>query len=126
MRSIPISEFITGLCQIPAERFSVGVVYDYLKEHCVDPHTLKSYLIFQPDHYTRNLIFKNEVFELLAICWAIGQTSSIHNHSRQSCWMAVPIGKLRVQNFRIVEQNQSVGSCRLARTDAFDIHQNSP
>ncbi len=126
MKSISISEFVASLSRLPAEAFSVGAVYDYLQGHCVDKATLKPYLFFQTEHYTRNLIFKNDLFELMAICWDIGQASSIHNHSRQNCWMAVPMGKLRVQNFRVVEQNESVGLCRLARTDAFDIHQQSP
>ncbi len=126
MKSISISEFVAGLSRLPAQAFSVGAVYDYLKEHCVDEVTLKPYLFFQAEHYTRNLIFKNDLFELMAICWDVGQASSIHNHSRQNCWMAVPMGKLRVQNFRVVEQNESVGFCRLARTDALDIHRHSP
>lgn len=48
MQSISINEFVDGLCRIqPAD----GVVYDYLKAHIVDEATLKSYVIFQPEHY---------------------------------------------------------------------------
>ena len=28
--------------------------------------------------------------------------SSIHNHKGQNCWMAAPMGKLAVQNYRVL------------------------
>jgi hypothetical protein len=34
----------------------------------------------------------------------------------------MPIGKLRVQNFGVVEQDPLKGYCRLEPTTAFDIH----
>jgi len=122
MRSIPVDEFVEGLCAIPEGEFSVGTVYDYLKLHPVHEETLEPYLFFSRNHYTRNLIFKNDLFELLAICWEVGQASLIHNHADQNCWMTMPIGKLRVQNFRVVEQNELTGHCRLEPTDAVDIY----
>ena len=57
---------------------------------------------WERQHYTRNLIDKTPFYELLAICWEIGQVSSVHNHRDQNCWMAVPIGRLRVENYRVV------------------------
>ena len=123
---VPIEHFVSGLCAIPEGNFRAGVVYDYLKSHPVDEASLSQYLFFSANHYTRNLIFKNDLFELIAICWDIGQASQIHNHHNQSCWMAIPIGRLRVQNFRVLEQNEGAGYCRLEATDAFDIHKYEP
>ena len=37
----------------------------------------------------------------MAVCWNVGQVSWIHNHRDQNCWMVTPIGRLRVQNFRV-------------------------
>ena len=124
--SVPIDQFITGLRSIPEEDFHVGPVYDYLKSNPVNPESLESYLFFSRNHYTRNLIFKNELFELMAICWEVGQASQIHNHHNQNCWMAIPLGKLRVQNFRVVDQNDAAWFCHLEPTNAFDIHQRMP
>ena len=125
-RAVFIDQFVTGLCAIPEEDFRPGAVYDYLKSHPVDGGSLAPYLFFSKNHYTRNLIFKNELFELIAICWEVGQASQIHNHHNQNCWMAMPIGKLRVQNFRILEQKEAAGYCRLEPTYAFDIHKYLP
>lgn len=121
MQSVSIDEFVAGLCSISQDAFSWGV-YDFLKTHCVTDTALKPYLFFSEKHYTRNLIFRNDLFELLAICWDIGQASAVHNHWNQNCWMAVPMGKLRVQNFTVIEEDHARGFCRLNRTDAFDIH----
>ena len=37
------------------------------------------------------------------------------------CWMTVPIGKLRGQNFRAVEIDEEKGFCKLEETDKFDL-----
>jgi cysteine dioxygenase len=123
---VTIDQFVTGLCAIPEENFRVGTVYEYIKDHPVDERSLEPYLFFSKNHYTRNLIFKNDLFELMSICWEVGQCSQIHNHHNQNCWMAIPIGRLRVQNFRVVEQKDAAGYCRLEPTDAFDIHRLMP
>lgn len=123
---VSIDQFVTGLCAIPQEDFRAGVVYDYLKSYPVDDRSLSQYLFFSKNHYTRNLIFKNDLFELIAVCWEVGQASQIHNHHNQNCWMAIPIGKLRVQNFRVLEQKEAAGYCRLEPADAFDIHKYLP
>jgi cysteine dioxygenase len=124
--SVPVEQFVAGLGAIPPERFGVGSVYEYIRRHPVDESSLTPYLFFDGAHYTRNLIFKNDLFELLALCWEVGQASRIHNHHNQNCWMAIPLGRLRVQNFRVLEQNAASGFCRLEPTTALDIHRDLP
>jgi cysteine dioxygenase type I len=126
MKIVDIDQFVAGLRSIREEEFGVRYVYDYVRKHPVDELSLRPYMFFSKNHYTRNLIFKNSLFELLAICWEAGQASRIHNHQNQNCWMAVPTGRLRVQNFRVVEQDERTGYCRLEPTDAFDIHRSMP
>jgi cysteine dioxygenase len=126
MSPIPVGQLISGLCEIPEQDFGVGTVLSYLKRHPVALSSLQPYLFFSRGHYTRNLIFKNQVFELLAICWEVGQTSQIHNHHNQHCWMTTPVGRLRVQNFRVVEQEDTTGFCRLEATEAFDLDRELP
>jgi len=126
MPTTTVDQFITGLCGIPDEEFRVGTVYDYLKQHPVDEESLQPYLFFSKKQYTRNLIFKNDLFELMALCWEVGQASNIHNHADQNCWMTVPVGRMRVQNFRIIRQDGRTGYCRLEPTDTLDIDQFHP
>ena len=121
-----IGEFTAGLRAIPAQRFEGTIVYNYVRDNPVDEASLRPYLFFSRRGYTRNLIFKNDLFELMALCWDVGQASRIHNHYNQSCWMSMPIGKLRVQNFRVVDEDMQTGYCRIERTEAFDINQLLP
>jgi len=123
---VTLDQFVAGLCAIPEEHFCPGDVYDYLKDHPVDRDSLAPYLFFSKDHYTRNLVFKNELFALIAVCWEKGQGSQIHNHQNQNCWMTIPMGRLLVQNFRVVDQNEAGGYCRLEPSDTVEIHQLLP
>ena len=124
--AVSLEQFVAGLCAIPEDHFRPGDVYEFLKNNPVDPNTLTPYLFFSKNHYTRNLIFKNELFALIAVGWETGQNSQIHNHYEQNCWMTIPIGRLLVQNFRVIEQNESSHYCRLEPSDSLEIHQLLP
>lgn len=121
MAHIDIHNLITGLREIPETEFSCQNVYDFLCTHSIDVDSITKYLHWSQSFYTRNLIYKDDRFEMMAICWDKGQASRIHNHADQKCWMMVPIGRLRGQNFAIDEIDETRGYCRLRETDAFDL-----
>ncbi len=123
---LAISDWVERLAAIPAREFTLERVQDFVRTHAVQPETLRPYLFFSKGNYTRNLIFKNELFEVMTICWEVGQASRIHNHREQNCWMAVPIGRLRVQNFRVEGRDPARGTCRLVPSDAFDMDPEHP
>ncbi|HEV3375268.1 MAG TPA: cysteine dioxygenase family protein [Candidatus Acidoferrum sp.] len=116
-----ITDWVKGLACIPEREFTLANVQDYILRHSVRPETLDKYLFFSKGNYTRNLIFKNDVFECMTICWEVGQVSRIHNHRDQNCWMAAPIGRLKVQNFRVDERDASHGTCRIVPTDIYEM-----
>lgn len=121
MQTVKIDKFVKRLTEIPEEKFCVGNVYDFLRENPVCKDSLSPYIFFSRNSYTRNLIYKNELFELMAVCWDVGQASLIHDHADENCWMTMPVGKLRIKNFRILEQNPAENFCRLEETDEFDL-----
>eukprot|EP01062_Namystynia_karyoxenos_P017838 TRINITY_DN1660_c0_g2_i1.p1 TRINITY_DN1660_c0_g2~~TRINITY_DN1660_c0_g2_i1.p1 ORF type:complete len:411 (+),score=121.97 TRINITY_DN1660_c0_g2_i1:96-1235(+) len=47
-----------------------------------------------PTKYTRNLLFKNENFELILMCWPPHSQSSIHCHDQSSCWVRIVEGEV--------------------------------
>ena len=116
---IGIQEFVEGLQSLRS--FAPGEVYEYLKSHPVEPDSLKPFLFFSQATYTRNLIFKNDLFELLALCWERGQVSRIHNHRDQQCWMTVPLGRLQVQDFRVLDRDPERKTCRLEPSKSYPI-----
>lgn len=126
MQQISINQFIKELCSIPEKDFQNGIIYEFLKQYQVEKDSLEPYLFFTKKFYTRNLIFKNDLFELMTLCWESGQESRIHNHSEQNCWMTIPMGKLLIQNFKELESNSAENYCRIAPSTAMVINHEIP
>lgn len=125
-QSCVVQDWVNKLATIPAREFKIPRVEEFVRAHPIEAETLKPYLFYAKSHYTRNLIFKCDLFEVIAICWEPGQASRIHNHRGQNCWMAAPIGRLRVQNFRVEKRARANGTCRIVPTDAYDMDPEHP
>lgn len=121
MKTVKIEDLIKGLREIPDEKFTVNDVYEFLGANPVDVETLEPFFFWSDKFYTRNLIYKDVRFEMMTLCWDKGQCSRVHNHADQMCWMTVPVGTLRGQNFREIESDESKNYCRLEKTDQFDL-----
>jgi cysteine dioxygenase len=121
MQAFAVDKLISGLKSIPDHDFSCDNVYQFLSETPVDVDSITRYFFWSPSFYTRNLIYRDDRFEMMAICWDKGQQSVVHNHADQKCWMTVPVGRLRGQNFAIEEIDEAKNHCRLTETDAFEL-----
>jgi predicted metal-dependent enzyme (double-stranded beta helix superfamily) len=127
LKQVSIRDLVAGLRQFPEATFNeTESLRRFLQEMPVNAESLAPYLTWDRQHYTRNLIDKTPLYELLAICWEIGQVSSIHNHRDQNCWMAVPIGRLQVENFRVVHQDLDSGKCKLEATNTVEMNISEP
>ena len=121
-KQISIADFVTELHKFPEPAFDrTGEILEFLKGITVTPETLALYLTWDRQHYTRNLIDKTPLYELIAICWEVGQVSSVHNHREQNCWMSVPVGRLLVENFHLLSQDLDHGRCQLTPTDTVEM-----
>jgi cysteine dioxygenase len=126
-KQVSIQDLVAGLRQLSQTAFDqTETIRRLLQDRPVDAGSLSPYLTWDRQHYTRNLIDKTPLYELLAICWEIGQASSVHNHRDQNCWMAVPIGRLQVENFRVVHQDLSSGRCHLEPADTVEMNISRP
>jgi predicted metal-dependent enzyme (double-stranded beta helix superfamily) len=116
-----VKKIIDGLRSISEDEFTCDNVYQFLADNPVDVDSIIEYFYWSENFYTRNLIYKDDRFEMMAICWEKGQVSRVHNHSDQKCWMTVPVGRLRGQNFAVAEIDESRGYCKLMETDSFEL-----
>jgi cysteine dioxygenase len=124
---VSIQQFVNNLQKLAKRDFdTVETPLAYLRTHPVDPDSLRPYLFWNQQHYTRNLIDKTDLYELLAICWEVGMGSSIHNHKNQNCWMAAPIGRLAVRNYRVIEEDLVAHRCNIVPTDVVEITPTNP
>jgi hypothetical protein len=126
-KRVSIEDFIGGLRKLAPEDFTgVQDTLAYLRANPVDADSIQRYLFWDAQHYTRNLIDKTELYELMAICWEVGQRSSIHNHKGQNCWMTAPVGRLAVQNYRLIAEDLEAHSCNIVPTDLVEITPENP
>ncbi|MEP7074788.1 MAG: cysteine dioxygenase family protein [Acidobacteriota bacterium] len=121
MKTISINDVVSGLRNMSEDDFTCDNVYEFLAANPVDVDSITKYFHWSSNFYTRNLIYKDERFELMAICWDKGQVSRVHNHWDQKCWMTVPVGKLQGQNFAVEAIDEKAGYCRLKETDDFSL-----
>ena len=99
---VPVETLVGKLRAFSASAFEeTETILSLLARMPVEETSLAPYLTWDRQHYTRNLIDKTDLYELMAICWEIGQGSSVHNHRGQKCWMAAAAGKLLVENFHV-------------------------
>ena len=126
-RQLSIEDFVSELRRFPESAFvRTDELLAFLQRTGVEPETLSPYLNWDRQHYTRNLIDKTTLYELIAICWEVGQVSSVHNHREQNCWMAVPLGRLLVENFHLASQDLEKGVCKLTPTDTVEMRPSHP
>jgi len=103
---VPAEQFIEGVRRLSEGIITKQKIYDYLVAYEIAPDDLERYKNWQPDHHTRNKIFRNEMIEVMLICWPIGSITPLHTHNGQLGWMTMIEGKLLVENYRKVECNR--------------------
>ena len=127
LKQVSIENFVAQLRQFPEAAFQpTEPLRRFLQGNPLNPDTLAPYLTWDRQHYTRNLIDKTALYELIAICWEVGQASSVHNHRDQNCWMAVPIGRLLVENFHVVDQDIALGKCTIEVAETVEMNASHP
>jgi len=124
---VPIQTLVQELRRMPEANFiDTEPLRRLLQQMPVDSDSLAPYLNWDRQHYTRNLIDRTPLYELMAICWEVGQASSVHNHRDQNCWMAVPLGRLHVENFHLVHQDLERGQCKLEPSNTVEMNISHP
>jgi cysteine dioxygenase len=97
---ISAADFVDTLKSFESAPITRDRVLSYLRETAVDARSLAPYTHFRNDMYTRNLIFRDNEFEVMAVCWSPGQRTVIHTHNGQLGWMSVERGALAVINYK--------------------------
>jgi len=99
-KSVSLSHLVDTLRAFESEPITRERLLGYFRETAVDRSSLAPYVHFRPDMYTRNLIYRDGLVELMAVCWQPGQRTVIHTHNGQLGWMSVEQGALAVVNYK--------------------------
>lgn len=122
---LSIDDWVQGLSRFSPKEFTPQNVQHYIREHAILPASLEPYIFFSPRHYTRNLVFKNEVFECLTIGWEVGQSSPIHGHNDKIGYMLLTSGRLFVQNYRLEDRDPVNRTCCVVPTEGAELGRNN-
>ena len=67
---------------------------------------IENICLWKENYYSRNLIYRNNQYEALFLCWQPQNISSIHNHAGQDCWVKILQGTCEEKLYIINQQNQ--------------------
>jgi cysteine dioxygenase len=54
---------------------------DFLNRLVIQTEEIQRHTLFSHERYARNLVYKDQQFEIMVMCWNAGQRSSIHDHA---------------------------------------------
>lgn len=109
---VPVEQFIAGIEQMSRGLITKQGLSEYLANWAIRPEDLERYKHWSEEKHTRNKIFRNDMIEVMLICWNIGNRTPLHTHNGQLGWMEMIEGRLFVENFRKIDcdrpENQEV------------------
>ena len=97
---IGIDDFVTKLRTFEAGLITRDNVLNYCDSVQVSDSSLAPYVFFDDKFYTRNLIYRDDLFEVMAICWEPNQKTAVHTHNGQLCWMLTQRGNISVVDYK--------------------------
>ncbi|MFO0981686.1 MAG: cysteine dioxygenase family protein [Planctomycetota bacterium] len=95
-----VDDFITDLCRLEASLITKDRLVEFLQERTIKSTGLDRFSTFIDERYTRNLIYRDDLFEVIMLCWKPGQGTPVHTHNGQLGWMVMDCGALEVQNYK--------------------------
>jgi cysteine dioxygenase len=117
-RFLRMEEFLERMHDFARKKFDCAEVMPFLGSTLIAPESLAPYLHWAPGGYSRNLVHRDQSFELMALCWDVGQCSKVHGHEGEKCWARVEQGKLRFRNYAETGPRQN-GRARLVQTGSI-------
>ncbi|HZS05910.1 MAG TPA: cysteine dioxygenase family protein [Blastocatellia bacterium] len=123
---ISIDDFIAKLCRFEQGLITRDDVLDFCSGLQISDSSLEPYVFFDDKFYTRNLIYRDALFEVMTICWQPGQRTAVHTHNGQLCWMMTQRGTLSVVDYKWLgcdhpEHQNVVGIDCLAGSDHIKL-----
>jgi cysteine dioxygenase len=99
-RTRRVEEFVEILRGYTPETLTSASVLELCQDTDIEDASLARYIHWHDSYYTRNLIYRDDLFEVMAVCWQKGQKTPLHTHNGQLGWMMVSRGVAEVTNFK--------------------------
>jgi cysteine dioxygenase len=97
-----VGDFIADLKSVEQGPITTGQVLNLLSQSRLTYEAIAPYVFWSREKYTRNLIYRDDFFEVIALCWLPGQKTPIHSHDGQLGWVTVVQGELVCSEYKFV------------------------
>lgn len=69
----------------------------------LDPDEFRPYISYSQEGYTRICLARTESYELLLLGWESSQSTPVHEHNEQECWVHFMEGEFTEELFHLVD-----------------------
>lgn len=99
-RLLSIEDFVEKLKSFEQSLITRDNILELCSSVRISDSSLSPYVIYDDGFYTRNLVYRDSLFEVMTICWKPGQRTAVHTHNGQLCWMVMQSGALEVVDYK--------------------------
>ncbi len=131
IQPLTIEEFLIKIKAIPShqltlEQFKKLVTALHLPKECWE-----AFVLFLPDKYGHQILFRNDHVEALVMCWGPGQLSGVHPHKNAALNVTKVLqGSITQQRYIADEKRklfcwkeETVSAGEITFTDRYEYHQ---
>jgi cysteine dioxygenase type I len=98
-RVVPVSTIVDRLKAMETGVITTPAVLDLLSDLQVDGASVRRFAAWRDDRHARHLIHRDELFEVLLLCWKPGHRTPVHTHNGQLGWATIVRGGLEITDF---------------------------
>jgi cysteine dioxygenase len=133
-QSLPIEtidEFLINIKAIPSHQLTLDTFKDLVIRWHLAQEFWEAFVLFLPDKYGHQILFRNDSVEVLVMCWGPGQLSGVHPHKRAALNVTKVLeGSITQQRYIPDEKRklfcwkeETVSAGEITWTDRYEYHQ---
>lgn len=93
----------------PSGDLSEDRLFDLVSRLRIDASLLAPHVRFSEEGYARNILHRDDTFEVICLCWLPGQGTTIHNHGRSYGVVHVYEGTMACAGFKRTDDGSEPG-----------------
>ncbi len=103
-QTLPLDALVERLERLDEASVSTQAVAQLVSEVQLPEGSLDPFLNFSGETYTRNLVHRSPLFDVIVLCWEPGQSTPVHDHGGQLGWVRVLRGRLEEVAYAPLEE----------------------
>jgi cysteine dioxygenase len=113
MDALDWKDFLDEVQRLGEAGLSEDRLFDLVSRLRIDCALLAPYIQFSDDGYARNVLYRDDAFEAICLCWKPGQGTPVHDHGRSFGVVCVFEGSLVVTGFKRLDDGARPGRAEL-------------